>query len=157
MSDSNTIVPDFHNAGRRTVRRAGKWLLIAAPYSPLLLAALRALPGRKWSPSDRAWLVPASWPSVVGPLRALAQQFGFDLSDVEPVLSELAKLGEEKRQRRRERLLARGWPRVSFRPEAEDRALASFANRQRRDHFRLKRHSSSSDSSPPASIEDSAT
>jgi hypothetical protein len=133
---------DRSHQDRRIIRRAGRWFFIVCSYSPVLLPVLQALPGRKWSEADRVWQVPATWPSVAAPLRTLVRDHRFDSSEVESDLAELEDRQAKKLARRAERFrawVARG---VSFGSEDEDRALGSFADRQHRDHFRLKHGSS---------------
>ena len=114
----------------------GRRFVIGFPYDSRLVANVRRLPGRKYDSTRRTWSIAARWRNV-GPLRAFAAAHGFAFTDAaDSELTRLESIRAEKLANLHE--TSKHWTMTA---ERVDRALASFASIERREHWRARRAS----------------
>lgn len=63
--------------GERRIERHGDDLVLFSEYNEALIAAIKALPNRRWDKGRKAWIVPAATTADVEALRVLVERFPF--------------------------------------------------------------------------------
>lgn len=82
--------PEAHTARvTGTVKIRGPKFHLSFAYDPAAVAAIKEIPGRRWNPDDRVWIVPIT---SVRQMMAFCEEYGIDMSaladvpDADPVI-----------------------------------------------------------------------